>query len=190
MANTKLVIYLVLAIIFLYIISLPLMFGVHVDINTDLNVGKISVAFFLIPVFRKKININRMISGNEAVPESQKTNGQSRFKKFLKDCGIKILQAICVKNVSLLCKIGTGDAAADGMAVGTLRIMFTQFCAFFGFNGDGGIIEPDYDSEIFIFDFFGIFSISFADIIFAVCSVIVERITRNGTRRRYANVAK
>ncbi len=188
-------IYLVLAIIILHIISLPLMFGVKVDVNTDLNVGKMSFTFWFIPVFRKKINIKRLLGGREESAdndeeESDKSGEPSRFKKFLTDGAIGILKAVCVKNASLQAKIGTGDAAADGMAVGMLRIMYTQFCAFFGFDGDGGIIEPYYDAEILFFDFFGIFSISFADIIFAVCSVVFEKLAHIGGRRNYANVTE
>lgn len=195
MADTKPMIYLVLAIIILYIISLPLVFDVKVDVNTDLNVGKISVTFMFIPVFRKKIDIKRILNGKDVSQEDSdkeenEKSGERGFKKFLTDCALKILRFVCVKNVSLYSKIGTGDAAADGMAVGSLRIMYTQFCAFFGFNGDGGIIEPDYDAEVIIFDFFGIFSISFADIIIAVLSVVAERFARFGRRRRYANVAE
>lgn len=193
MANTNVVIYLVIAIFILHVISLPLLFGVKVDINTDLNVCKVSVIFLFIPVVSKKLNLKRLLSGKEDVKENndeqeaEKKDEPSGFKKFLKDCAIKILKAVCVKDADLLAKIGTGDAAADGMAVGMLRIMYTQFCAFFGFNGDGGNIEPDYNAEILFFDFFGIFSISFADIIFAVICVIFERLTRYGGRRRYAN---
>ena len=193
MADTMFMIYLVLAIIILHIISLPLMFGVNVDVNTDINVGKISISFMFIPVFRKKINIKRLLSGQDIDREDKeesKNNGENKgFKKFLTDCAIKILKFVCVKSVSLYSKIGTGDAAADGMAVGMLRIMYTQFCAFFGFNGDGGKIEPEYNAEVIVFDFFGIFSISFADIIFAVLCAVAERFARLTTaRRNYENV--
>ncbi|MDE7106814.1 MAG: hypothetical protein K2O39_00655 [Clostridiales bacterium] len=190
------VIYLVLAIIILYIISLRLSFGVKVYVNTDKNVGAVTVTFLFIPIFRKKINIKLLLRGREDIKEDndeeqkEKTGEPSKFKKFLIDCAIGILKAVCVRTASLQAKIGTGDAAADGMAVGMLRILYTQFCAFFGFNGDGGKIEPDYDSEILFFDFFGIFSISFADIIFAVFGVVFEKLAHYGGRRSYANVAE
>lgn len=195
MANTNVVIYLVLAILILYIISLPLVFNVKVDINTDLNVGKISVTLLFIPFFRKKINIKRLLRGKEQVQDEddqqeEKSSKQSKLKWFLKDCAIGILKAVCVRTANLQAKIGTGDAAADGMAVGMLRIIYTQFCAFFGFDGDGSTIEPDYNSELLFFDFFGIFSISFADIIIAVCSVVFEKLIHIGGRRSYANVAE
>ncbi|MDE5562158.1 MAG: hypothetical protein K2J01_01170 [Clostridiales bacterium] len=196
MANTKGMVYLVLAIIILHIISFRLSFGVKAYINTDKNVGVISVKLFFIPIFRKKINIKRLLRGKEDIKqdnddEQQEKSGKpSRFKSFLKDCAIGILKAVCVMTANLQAKIGTGDAATDGMAVGMLRIAYSQFCAFFGFDGDGGIIEPDYNSEILFFDFFGIFSISFADIIFAVCCVIFEKLAHVGGRRSYANVAE
>lgn len=195
MANTKDMGYLVLAIIILHIISLPLMFGVKVDINTDLNVGKIYIKFLFIPIFRKKINIKRLLRGKEPMQgeddkQEEKSSKPSKLKDFFKDCAIEVLKVVCVRTASLQAKIGTGDAAADGMAVGMLRIMYTQFCAFFGFDGDGGMIEPDYDSEILFFDFFGIFSISFADIIIAVCSVVFEKLVHIGGRRSYANVTE
>lgn len=196
MANTKDMVYLVLAIIILHIISLRLTFGAKAYVNTDKNIGVISVKLFFFPIFKKKINIKRLLNGKEVSQDNddeqktEKSGEPSRFKKFLIDCAIEILKAVCVRTASLQAKIGTGDAAADGMAVGMLRIMYTQFCAFFGFDGDGGKIEPDYNSEILFFDFFGIFSISFADIIFAVCCVVFEKLAHYGGRRRYANVAE
>ena len=197
MANTKIVLYLVLAIIILFFISIRLSFGVKVYVNTDCNFGQIVVSFFFIPIYVKKIDLRRTLNGrtlsrdkDEDEQSKQEKSESGPFKKFLIDCAIKILRAVCVKNASLQAKIGTGDAALDGMAVGWFRIMYSQFCAFFGFNGDGATIEPDYNSEILFFDFFGIFSISFADIIFAVCCVIVKRITHFGERRSYANVAE
>lgn len=193
-------IYLVLAIIILYFISLRLSFGVNVNIDTDNNIGKIVVTFFFIPIFRKKINIKRLLSGHTEQFEqphddkeqetNEKPDKSGPIKRFLVDCAIKILKAVCVRTADLKAKIGTGDAAADGMAVGMLRIMYTQFCAFFGFDGKSGTIEPGYDSEILFFSFFGIFSISFADIIFAVCNVVFSRIAHCGERRSYANVAE
>ncbi len=192
-------VYLVLAIIILHIIALPIPFAVKVGVNTDNNVGKISVKLFFIPMFGKKLNVKRLLNGGERNDErdeqgerEERDSGgkQSRVKGFLKDCAIAIVKSVCVRTANLYAKIGTGDAAADGMAVGLLRIAYAQFCAFFGFAGDGGTIEPCYDAEILIFDFFGIFSISFADIIFAVCCVVFDRLAHIGKRRSYANVTE
>ena len=197
MANTKYVLHLVLAIIILYLISFGLAFVVDVDIDTDNNVGKVAVSFFFIPIFSKKVNIKRFINRQRAQQQDEeqeqeqdeKSNGSGAFKRFLIGCAIKIAKAICVRNAFLHAKVGTGDAAADGMAVGLFRIMYAQFCAFFGFDGNA-TIEPEYDNEILFVDFFGIFSISFADIIFAVMCVVVEKIGRRGQRRVYANAAE
>lgn len=197
MANTKLVLYLVLAIIILYLISLRLSFCVKVDVDTDKNIGKICVTFFFIPIFSKSIDLKRLLDRRKEQSQDEKKQEQnekkkesSGFKKLLTACAIKILKAVCVRDAYLQAKIGTGDAAADGMAVGILRIMYLQFCAFFGIDDDNAMIEPEYNGEILLFDFFGIFSISFADIIFAVCCVILGKITRRGERRSYANVAE
>lgn len=188
-------IYLVLAVIILYIISLPMAIGVSAQVNTDKNVGEITVSFFFIPVFKKKINIKKQLTYiSVKEEESDKQNDgdkhQSKFKKFLMDCALNIVKFVCVKKASLQSKVGTGDAAADGMTVGIMRIMYTQFCAFFGFDGGEVKIEPDYDAEILLFDFFGIFSISFADIIFAVFKTAINRIGQYGGRRSYANAAE
>ena len=197
-ANTKHVKLLVLAIIFLYFISLRLSFGVDVDVDTDNNIGKIYVSFFFIPVFIKKINIKKLLSGrDERLPQADKEQepeenpkDSGAFKKFLLACAMQILKAICVRKARFNAKIGTGDAAADGMAVGILRIMYSQFCAYFGIDFDSATIAPDYNAEILLIDFFGIFSISFADIIFAVCCVVFNKIAHFGKRRSYANVAE
>ena len=191
-------IYLVIAVIFLYLISISLAFGVDVDINTDENIGKITVAFFFIPVFKKRINIKKIVrqkeERQEQDDEENKDDGNTSsngFKKFLLACVINILKRVRARNVNLHAKIGTGDAAADGVAVGMLRIFYTQFCTFFNLapDGDRCIIEPEYDAEILLFLFFGIFSISFADIIIAVLCTVFERIKQSG-RRSYANVAE
>ena len=133
-------IYLVLAVLILYFISLPMSIGISAQINTDENVGEITVSFFFIPVFKKQINIKKLLSEKsvkEQDGEEQNENdkGLSKFKKFLIDCALNIVKFVCVKNASLQFKVGTGDAAADGMTVGIMRIMYTQFCAFFGFDG-------------------------------------------------------
>ena len=194
-ANTRVVIYLVLAVIILYIISLPMSIGVSVLINTDENVGKIKASLFFIPVFKKKIDIKRLLKGKGIDDGERDDNDKidkppSKLKKFFIDCALNIIKFVCVKNASLRSKVGTGDAAADGMTVGIMRIMYTQFCAVFGFAGGEVLIEPDYDAEILLFDFFGIFSISFADIIFAVLKTAISRIGQYGRRRSYANAAE
>lgn len=200
MANTKYMILLVLAIIFLYLISLSLSVGVDVDINTDENIGKITATLFFIPIFKKRLKVDKLLMRETDRPEQQTENNDetgenkttSGFKKFLLDCAVKILKSVRIREFDLNSKIGTGDAAADGVAVGMLRIFYTQFCMFFGRDPKElkCVIQPDYDNQILYFLFFGIFSISFADIIFAVLCAVIEKLGRRGQRRVYANAAE
>lgn len=190
--------YLVFAVISLHILSLPIFVSVSVSVNTDTDEGKIKIKLFFIPVFVKRINVKRLWSklnentdinknadNDEKDSESKKIGA---FKRFLIDCAVATAKMIRISDADLDLRLGTGDAAADAVAVGVLRIMYTQACAFFGYKGNSETLRPDYNAEILFFDFFGIFSLCFADIIFAVCGTVLLRIAALGKRRGYANV--
>lgn len=186
-------IYLVFAIIILHLITLPLVLSVKVDIDSDKDIGAVSIKLFFITIIAKHFNIATLFNRNaDAKPETKSSteSGSSRVKRFFVDCAVKILKSVRIKKSDLVSKIGTGDAAADGMTVGIMRIMYSQVCAFFGYGGKDAQIEPEYNAQIILFDYFGIFSISFADIIFAVLRVVLSKIARVGQRRSYANVAE
>ena len=190
-------IYLVFAVIFIHIISAPLILGTEIFIDTENSQGRIAVRFLFIPVYKKKIDIEsikKMLNtsddkGSERTRYERSRHG-GKIGAFLSECAIRTAKRLRVRNADLEAKIGTGDAAADAVAVGMLRIMYSQVCAYYGFNGDPNKIKPDFDAEILYLDFYGIFSLCFADIIFAVLGALTVKTARFGRRRDYANDAE
>ncbi len=188
-------IYLVLAVIFLHLISAPIVVSADVNVDTDKGDGNMIVRVMLIPVYKKKINTNEIkekISGqsHDIVEDEEKTRPSNGKKSFLIVCAKNVLSRVRVRVADLAIGLGTGDAAADGVAVGLLKIMYLQACAFFGFEGNTDDIRPDFDNTVLVLSFFGIFSLCIADIIFAVCTAFLDKIRRGGKRRGYANVAE
>lgn len=197
-------IYLALAVFGLHFISLPIILGATVYADSDRNVGKIKVALFGIPIYVKRIDIGRVLEKltdkngeqnevdkdgqeRENADKSQKKTG--KFKLFLINCARRIAMRVRVRAAELDAIVGTGDAAVSATVVGVMRIMYAQACAFFGFDGGSVSISPEYDSERIYFDFFGIFSLCFADIIVAVCATAINRLLRGTGKRsdKYAN---
>lgn len=188
-------IYLVLAVFILHIISAPILVSVDVKVDTDSNDGNIVVRVMLIPVFKKRINTNAVkdkLSGQspDSGDDKEKKQPSNGKKSFLIECAKNIVTRVRVRSSDLEIRLGTGDAAADGMAVGMLKIMYLQACAFFGFGGNADAIIPDFDNTVLVLSFFGIFSLCIADIIIAVCTAFLDKIKRGVKRRGYANVAE
>ncbi len=195
-------IYLVIAVIFLHIITLPITVKICAKADTDNGTAKITVKLFFIPIYSKIIALEKIKkkifgSNGDVDPEEQEEEKEEQadsqaktgaFKKFLSECAVAVGKRIRVRDMDLAALIGTGDAAADAVTVGALRIAYKQACCYFGISSDGDI-RPEYNDTVFFFDFFGIFSLCFADIIFAVCGALLSTI-RISKRRNYANVAE
>lgn len=190
-------VYLVIAVIFLHLISLPLTTRISAKADTDGNSARLVVKFLFIPVFAKTVStgeVKRRLLGKERESEvekpddNEKKEDSPRLKELLLDFAFNCAKRIRVRDADLAAVIGTGDAAADAVAVGTLRILYKQACAYFGISSDGDI-RPDYNTETLFFDFFGIFSICFADIIVALCDTVFSRV-RTAKRKNYANVTE
>lgn len=197
--------YLALTVISLHLLVLPIVFGADIFVDSDKRTGKITFRLFGIPVFIKRLDYEalrkRLFDHEEETdsdpkPESDngKSNGlKSKFKAFLVKVAIEILKLICVVNMDLNAKIGAGDAAITAVTVGGMQIAYSQVCAFIGYRDcDLSKIKPDYNSECINIAFVGIFSLNFADIIYALCAVISKKIFQSISKRRtYANtVAK
>ncbi|MCH5165781.1 MAG: DUF2953 domain-containing protein [Clostridiales bacterium] len=194
--------YLVFAVLGLHIISMPIALGVTVFVDTDENIGKLKVCIYGLPIFIKKLNLERLkarILDNEGQKGDDDTESEQNddkepqkfgaFKRFLLDCVIRIVKRIRVRNSELSARLGTGDAAVTAMTVGSFRVAYSQVCAFFGISQSCGKIEPDYDTECIKFDYFGIFSLCFADIIVAVSAAVIDVLIKHTKKRRsYANI--
>ena len=59
-ANTILMTYLVLAVIFLHLTVMPITLRIALFVDTDKNCGKLSVQLFFVPVFVKSIDVKRL----------------------------------------------------------------------------------------------------------------------------------
>lgn len=185
-------VYLVCAVIFLHLISLPIVTKISAKADTDAGTAKLYVKVAGITVFKKAFALEaikrKLYDSLSSDEKEEKQEKSKKTKKFVKDLGLNIAKRIRVRDADLAAVIGTGDAAVDAVVAGSVRIAYKQLCAYYGLDCDGDI-RPDYHGEILFFDFFGIFSICFADIIFAVCETIFRSI-RIGKRRNYANVAR
>lgn len=188
--------YLAVAVIVLYLISLPIVFDVSANVDTEKNIGSVCIKLLFIPVFIKKIDVfvlkERILRGDlqEQIESPPSTQKRSRIGAFFFAVAIKTAKAIKVDYAHLYARVGTGDAAADAIIVGTLKIAIEQLCASIGYVGNEFSIVPDYRSEMIRLDFLGIFSISFADIIVAVCRAAQCKISVSGRRSSCANVVK
>lgn len=197
-------IYLVFAVLGLHIISLPIIAGVTVFADSDLKIGKIKIALFGIPIFVKHVDVERLtqslkgrtadndsIDGAKQPEEKDKSKKKrgGKLKSFLLSFAKHAAMRVRVRQAELSAIIGADDAAVTATAVGTLRIVYSQVCAFFGLSGASADISPDYGAERIYFDFFGIFSLCFADIIVAVCAALFDGIVRKTSKRskKYAN---
>jgi len=187
-------IYLVLAVLILHVISLPLIISVVADVDSDADTARLCLKLFFIPIFVKKTNVEGVLdrviektndghSQHEQNDKKSKSNGLA--KKFLTAFAWSMVRRIRVRDIELDAKLGLGDAAASACTVGTLQILTEQIKAFFGYAGGQTNISPDYETECIFFDFFGIISICFGDIIYAVCAAILNVISNRTRQRRY-----
>lgn len=194
-------IYLALAVIFLHIISLPLVMRTDVNIDSDKNIGAVTVKLFFIPLFKKRISlklpdaldggIRKESSDNNLSEKNEPPEKSGAFRKFMFELAAAAAKRVRVREMRVNAVVGTGDAAVTAMIVGSIKIAYSQVCALLGycdFDGDHTSIRADYDSESIYVDFFGIFSLCFADIIYAVIFALSKCVKRIGKkRRRYAN---
>lgn len=184
-------IYIVFAVLFLHIISVPISVEIKIYVDSDENLGYFVAKILFFTVIRKKIHIEkikRLVSFDLERHDNsaqENSNGKAIDNIFFS----RLLSRICVRSAKVSSRIGTGDAAIDGMAVGALRIMCSQICAYFMFGGAEAEIEPAYGTEIVFFDANGIFTVCIADIIYAACCVVFS-VAQADKRRVYANVAE
>lgn len=182
-------IYLAVALIFLFVISVPITIRINVRVNSDEGIGELAVRLFFIPIFKKRIpsRLNEYIKASE---NNKTEKPPSRKKKkpngFLMSAALKLLGLIVVRDMELDSKIGTGDAAASAVICGALTVGYGHVCDFLCCEKKGEI-TPIYDSEALNIRFFGIFSASFADIIYVVAAAVYDRIKKSiGARKNYA----
>ena len=189
-------IYLAIAVLILHLLSMPIVVGATVYVDTDDNAGMFGAGLYGIPVFSKKMDVERIkkrLSESDEYDEKhddgrdaerkEKSGGTGRFKRFLIELARQTAKRIRVRNVEFKSIIGTGDAAADAVSVGAMRIMYSQACAFFGLEGTAADVRPDYDNARIYIYFVGIFSLCFSDIIVAVCAVLFNKLTHRTAKR-------
>lgn len=173
-------IYTVTAVIFLHIISLPIVFSVRVDADSDKGFGTVSVKLFFITVFKRSLDVdalkNSLFGGSQADDEKRSnddaTDGKrSKLKAYAFASAKRALLRLRVRELTVNVRIGTGNAAASAMTVGALRVAFNRACTVLGYVGDAEI-EPDYGAEMIRILFSGIFSLCIADIIYAACGAL------------------
>lgn len=185
-ANTIFVKYLVFAVIFLHISALTLVIRVRVTCSDEFL--QIKAKLFFIPVVNKKIEFSKLIrQKNDG--ERVKTEAEKSKPPSAATLGIarRIISRTIAQRFDLVGSLGLSDAAATAYAAGTIGIVYTQACAFLCYDrlNESGI-TPVYDYPHADLTFDGIFCISFADIIVAVCDVR-HRFERTGASKRSEN---
>lgn len=193
-ANTINVIYTVLAVIFLHICVLPITVRISAKIDSDKGRVTFTAKLFFIPIFSKSASIDSDNGGNgadawgdgeESGEGDKSSHGIKRiFTEYLKNFALTVVKRVRVREMDLTAAIGAGDAAVTATAVGMLKIAYTQACALLNYAGDCGGIRPDYQSEYIFVDYFGIFSLCFADIIYAANAAIVKTVRRGDSKNR------
>lgn len=189
--------YLVLAVFFLHILVLPMVFSAKIDVDSDISHGKIVVKLYFIPIFVKKLHfdtLNDILNGvpvevdNDKEAENQKKSPskfKSALKRFFIAVAIRIAKRVRVRELELNAKIGTGDAAATAVTVSSALVAYCQACALLGVSISEGAITPDYDRSLLFIKFYGIISLCIADIIYAVLSQILSKFARHGKGAAY-----
>ncbi len=185
--NTIYMLYLVLTVISLHLIVMPIVIGVYASVDTVRDEGELRVAFFGLPIFvkhikpnsvMKKINVKEEAGNDVNKNDKKKKVGKlaAAVKSFAMSVAVEIVKRIRIRHLRLVGIIGTGDAAITAFIVGTMKIACAQAGAYFGFHGEISNLTPNYDSERLDLAFSGIFSITTADIIYAVCVVLIKKI--------------
>ena len=134
---------------------------------------QIKAKLFFIPVFVKKIEFSKLIR-QESDGDDEKNEDKKAKPPSAATLGIikRIASRIVAQRFDLGGSLGLSDAAATAYAAGTIGIVYTQSCTFLCYDRlSGSGITPVYDDPQVDLTFDGIFCISFADIIVAVCDV-------------------
>lgn len=188
--------YLVFTVFSLHLLVLPMVIGAAIVVDSDTRKGKLTVRFFGIPVFWKKLDYDRsraLIFSDDARTTAEQNSDNNKkkssalgkkIKNFLLKVAFETAKRIRVRELELSADIGAGDAAVTAVAVGSLQIAYSQVCAFLNYR-DGNVaeIKPDYNSERINIDFTGIFSLCFADIIYAASVVIFKKSNKRSDKR-------
>lgn len=187
--------YLVLTVISLHFMVMPIVAGVFASVDTVRDEGELRIALFGIPLFVKHIKPHSLIKNigkkeetenAEEKKDKKKKSGKfmSAIKALLISIAVETVKRVRVGHLRLVGAIGTGDAASAAFIVGTLKIVCAQVGAYFDFRREISDITPIYDAERLDLAFSGIFSITSADIIYAVCVVLIDKIKSKfgGTR--------
>lgn len=193
------VIYLVLAVLILHIIVADIVMSVYINVDSDKKKARIKVKAFFIPVFSKTMDLDRFYNGSVSDEEEEEEKEQSEksekkkssgigdgLKGWLIRVGLKLVSRIRVRCLDMDGVISTGDAATTAVVTGTCNIGYDQACAYFGLPIGIHSIKPEYGMAQAHIDIFGIFSLCFADIIYAVAAGTLSN-SVDGKKRRALN---
>ncbi len=185
-------IYIVLAVLFLHIVTLPIIFGTEIAVDSDIGIVTAKCRVFGICIFFKKLGFEdlkqRLPSSVETSEEVSEKVKRSGLRPFLTAFALNALKRLRIRYAEVEATVGTGDAAATAAVIGVARIAAASACAARGYRGNIGDISPDFDNECVKIDFIGIFSLCIADIIYAVCAAVRSIAARRARRGRiYAN---
>ncbi|MCL2676017.1 MAG: hypothetical protein FWE84_05510 [Firmicutes bacterium] len=186
-----------LAILALYLASLPIRIKVKGGADLDAGRGNISFSVFYIPLFRASgLLENRSLTHIDLIVMQQKKKRElhldvdrktmAQALELIKKVDLSFLGNLDVKDIFLSIHYGADDALTTTMLLGGVKIVFYSLCSVLKSNQHVAIAEefvPAYNMRTFKADFHSIFSLSIADIIYGYLVGKVKKL-------RKARVAK
>lgn len=176
----------VVAVIFLHIFAMT--FVIRINASCVGDSVRITARLFFIPVFRKNTALSQLTDRRTSSPNDvdDKNTGKrsKRVSSSLINIIKRVLSCIVAQRFDICGVIGLDDAAATAYAVGTVGIIYTQVCTFLCYDKlSGSGITPDYDNPHINLAVNGIFSVTLADIIVAVCAVPINTRAKTAIER-------
>ncbi len=184
--------YLVFAVLFLHISIVPIAISIDIDIDSDSKMGNAALKILFVPIFVKRLSaddIKKFVDHEKGSADGGNKKKKSAFKNALKKFAVaaipKLLSRIRTRDMYLSCMIGTGDGFSTAMTVSTVKIIYSQLCAYLDYScSTSGTITPNYDDECIFVRYYGIFSLCFADIIYVMLCAFIDVMTRGKVKRR------
>ena len=182
-------IYLVLAVLFLHIISAPIVFGADFSLSTEKRVIRFGAHVYALPVFSKRVDFDtveralyKKDKSAETAEKTEKAGNKIKANSALVEAVKRLLLRINVRRLALDGSVGLSDAAVCAVVCSTVNIMYSQACAYFHAIGTSGLAANNNGITEVAAD--GIFSLTIADIIIVLLKTVFTRSFHEKPSRR------
>ena len=177
------------SILVLTVLVTPIMLSVNAGCDVLRNKGYVRLSLFFIPVYKAEVQLehidakhnNILIRHGKKLQEihinKDKEDDKSVMKFFKK---IPILSAVRVRNLTLDISVGFADnAMTTTLTTAGVRVATLSAAAFFKSRERVRVrscLTPVYGRNVLSADFFGIISLSLANIIYSFMEALKEKI--------------